>query len=419
MTEQALAPLGTRPKVLLVDDDARMLAGLRRQLHGRYQVFVAESGDEGLKTLETVGSFAVVISDMRMPGMDGASFLAQVRTASPQTTRILLTGQTELNAAIRALNDGQIFRFLNKPCTPETLDKCLDEAIARYGAAHDRYRQLASLVGDRRVLDSEGGYEELAVELQAGLEQGEFRMQYQPIVDLADGRVVAVEALIRWAHADGGLVQAAGFVPLAEASGLIVPLGRWTMAAACQEVASWPALAATEDLQVHINLSGEQLRDPQLVDDLAGTLILSGLEANRITMEIAESPALDEPLPVQSLQTMATWGVHLALSVDREVPVGLLQRLSFDTVKIGRRIGSTLPTDPEAQRICRSIVEAAKHLRLRTVAEGIETPEQQRAGRMLGCDLAQGYLYGWPTYPSDLLIDLAGDGLQRSDVTKP
>jgi EAL domain-containing protein (putative c-di-GMP-specific phosphodiesterase class I) len=361
--------------------------------------------------LANEGPFAVVVSDMRMPGMDGATFLARVRSESPQTTRVLLTGQTELSAAIRAINDGQIFRFLNKPCPPEVLDRCLQEAVVRHEAARDEHRLLASVIADRRVMESHGIYEALAVGLRVGLNNHEFRLQYQPVVRLADDTVVGVEALVRWAHPEGGLVQAAQFIAAAETSGLIMPLGRWAMAAACQEVASWPELTATETLRVHLNLSDGQLRDARVVDDLAHALILSGLEPDRVTLEIECGPTLDEPVTVGSLQTMAAWGIHLALTGVTEAAVltRTIERLPFDMAKVGKHLIGLLPTDERVQSACRSIVEAARTIQVCTVAEGVETLEGQRASRLIGFDWAQGYLYGRPVDPDKLLGGIVSD----------
>jgi EAL domain-containing protein (putative c-di-GMP-specific phosphodiesterase class I)/ActR/RegA family two-component response regulator len=411
-TQTSVRERPARAKVLLVDDDPMILAGLRRQLHRRYEVFTAEGGSQGLDVLAKEQSIAAVISDMRMPGMDGATFLAQVRTTSPLTTRILLTGQTELSAAIRAINDGQIFRLLNKPCPPEVLNKCLQEGVVRHEAARDEFRLLTSVLGDRRVLESHGMYEAVAAGLQVGLENHEFRLQYQPIVALSDERIIAVEALVRWAHPDGGLVQAASFVPTAESTGLIMPLGRWVMVAACQEVASWPELTATRMLQVHINLSDVQLRDPGLVDDLAHTLILSGLDPHRVAVEVDVGPALDDPAVLETLRKVAASGIHLALgvSIGPKNLLGITKKLPFDMLKISGQLSALLPNDENARRIFRALVAAATGLRLRTVAVGIETAEQQEIIRSLGCELAQGYLYGRPTGPDELLTRLVGEG---------
>ncbi|GAB7052635.1 EAL domain-containing response regulator [Catenuloplanes indicus] len=405
-----------KPRLLLVDDDAKILSGLRRQLHSRYAVTVAEGGEAGLAAIAEQGPFAVVVSDMRMPGMDGATFLARVRVAAPLTTRVLLTGQTEPAAAIRAINDGQVFRFLNKPCPPETLDRCLQEAVVRYEAARDEESALAAVLADRRVLDhaldpTVPAGDALAAELLDALRNGEFHLRYQPIVALADERVIGVEALMRWTPAHTGLVTAAHFIPAAEATGLIRPLGRWVMSAACQEVASWPALSVTESLRVHINLSEGQLRDPQLAHDLQQALTLSGFDPRRVTLEIDHGPALSERQPLASLRTLCNRGMELALCgfTDAALLRDTAERLPLAVAKIRRHLTALLPTDEQHSGVLfAQIVATAHDLGIRAVAEGIETDAQRDAARDRGCDHGQGYRYGSPAEAGDLLTLLVG-----------
>jgi response regulator RpfG family c-di-GMP phosphodiesterase len=126
----------TLPRILCVDDEPNLLDGLKRQLRKQYEVLTAASGAQGLELLASAGPFPVVVSDMRMPEMDGAAFLAHVREQAPDTVRMLLTGQTDIQSAISAVNDGQIFRFLTKPCAPEDLGKALGAALNQYRLIH-------------------------------------------------------------------------------------------------------------------------------------------------------------------------------------------------------------------------------------------------------------------------------------------
>ncbi|MCP4965099.1 MAG: response regulator [bacterium] len=121
-----------RPRVVCVDDEPRVLKGLRRRIGRDYDVATAESGPEALTLMRSAEPFQVIISDMRMPGMTGAQFLAQARTEFPDTVRILLTGQSDLDDAILAINDGHVFRFLSKPCPPEVLMPALEEGVEHY-----------------------------------------------------------------------------------------------------------------------------------------------------------------------------------------------------------------------------------------------------------------------------------------------
>src|SRR5882757_4156377 len=120
------------PKVICVDDEARIVEGLVLHLRKDYQVFTANSGQVALQTLQDIGGAAVVISDMRMPGMDGATLLKRVRQLYPETSRILLTGETGRDAAVSAINEGQIFRFLTKPCAPDQLKAAIDAAVIQH-----------------------------------------------------------------------------------------------------------------------------------------------------------------------------------------------------------------------------------------------------------------------------------------------
>ncbi len=131
-------------KVLFVDDEPAVLTGLERQLHGAYDVYTRLSGKEALDLLREKGPFPVVVSDMRMPEMDGSKFLSKVRALSPETERILLTGHADVEAAISAVNDGQIFRYLVKPCTKEVLTEALQEAFDRYDRFLATRRMLAT-----------------------------------------------------------------------------------------------------------------------------------------------------------------------------------------------------------------------------------------------------------------------------------
>jgi EAL domain-containing protein (putative c-di-GMP-specific phosphodiesterase class I)/DNA-binding NarL/FixJ family response regulator len=395
----------TKPRVLLVDDDPRILAGLRRQLHQRFRVVTANSGPEALTTLSADDDFAVVVSDMRMPGMDGAAFLAQVRVASPRSTRVLLTGQTELNAAIRAINDGQIFRFLSKPCPPEVLERCLQEAVVRYRATLDDVRLPSGSVGDRRLMELNDRYEVVAVGLRAGPENRQFRLQYQPIIAIAGTAAIGVEAIIRWLDPEGGIIEQATSVTTGEAHGLHMPLGRWMTAAACQEVASWPNTGA-EPMRVHIRLLTGQLRHPGLIEDLAQTLILSGLEPHRLTLEVPRTHLADAPSPLAQLVTISQWGVRLALVVDGPAAAGTGEQLPFGAVKVSVRGATHEPGDAEALGTVQAAADIARDLAAPVIASDVDCVECQATARQWGCEFGQGSYYGATADPGDLLPGL-------------
>ena len=142
-----------RPRILFVDDEPLLLEGLRRSLHREFDADLAASGPEGLEKIKKSGPFPVIVSDMRMPGMDGAEFLSQVRTIAPDSIRVMLTGYADMEAAMRAVNEGRIFRFLNKPVTPDDLALALRACLTQFELARREKELLENtLAGAVRVL---------------------------------------------------------------------------------------------------------------------------------------------------------------------------------------------------------------------------------------------------------------------------
>jgi len=398
-----------KPRILLVDDDPRILSGLRRQLHRDFQVVTAESGAHALTALAAEKDFAVVVSDMRMPGMDGAALLARIRVESPNTTRILLTGQTELNAAVRAINDGQIFRFLSKPCPPDVLEKCLQEAVARNRAALDEQRLPSGSVSDRRVMALNERDEVVGAGTRPGSEHRWFHLQYQPIVTLGGTRVVGVEAILRWLDTEGELIEPPSAPAADEAPGLHMPLGRWMITAACQEVASWPALGQ-ETLRVHVKLFARQLHDPGLVENLAQSLILSGLEPHRVWLEVPRALPPDDAASAARLSTIAQWGVRLVLLADDTGPEPAVP-LSYAAVKVSVRHAG----DEPARNMIDTAVALGRRLTVPIIATDVDCEQCDTLARRSGCDLAQGAFHGPPADPGDLLPGLVSG--RRGGIT--
>jgi diguanylate cyclase (GGDEF)-like protein/PAS domain S-box-containing protein len=237
---------------------------------------------------------------------------------------------------------------------------------------------------------------ELRGSLAHAIEDGELRMNYQPIVDLETGRTVAVEALVRWIHPVRGVISPAQFVPLAEETGLIVPMGRWILEQSCREVA---AQAAWADLGLTVNVSVRQLQDGQLVDDVLAALATTGLAASRLTVEITESILMTNTEQVRDrLAELRAHGVRIAIDDfgSGYSSLGYLQRFGIDVLKLDRSFVEDLQLDRPVGGVVRAIVELADGLGVRLVAEGIETFEQAEALRRRGCRYGQGFLYSRP-----------------------
>jgi diguanylate cyclase (GGDEF)-like protein len=245
-----------------------------------------------------------------------------------------------------------------------------------------------------RRLDVEAG-------LRAALERGELRLHYQPEIELATGRVHAVEALLRWEHPERGLLAPGEFIAVAEDTGLIVPIGAWVIREACRQAAAWP-------VTMRVNLSARQLRDPGIITVIRDTLEETGLAPGDLCLELTESMLMqDVGRSAAVLGELRELGVSLALDDfgTGYSSLAYLRHLRVDRLKIDRSFMAELGPEPAEQTIVAGIVGMARGLGLAVTAEGIETREQLARVRALGCDSAQGFLLARPSRPEDLVFE--------------
>ncbi|TVR81988.1 MAG: EAL domain-containing protein [Rhodospirillales bacterium] len=677
----------TRTRVLVVDDEPHVLAGFHRGLRHHFDIVTAASGPEGLDLLERQGPFAVVVSDMQMPGMDGVAFLNQVRTRAPEIMRIMLTGQGDLQTAMAAVNHGQVFRFLTKPCAQPNLVAAISDAAAEYCRHALVRRELVRLEAERRHislvidtlaeavigLDSVGcivscnqaverlfglGQTELAgqclsrlipdldprqlhvpasdgkvaaletegchrdgrrfpVELVLGadheredragtaivrdisaerraeealhrnsshdaltgvangrvmrgrlldalardgergqatglaivdlrqvgeineafghdagdavlsetaerlkrntshpdqvarigntefaillpavagedalrallgglvdvlaapvpvdghkipciasigatlnterhapadrlwqeatlaarraretprttfclyherqdggvarrrdleralasaLDQGQLSLAYQPLIHLPSGEIAGFEALMRWTHPSLGTIPPDIFIPLAEANGLIIPLGEWALATAAAQTLCWQHEGLGE-FRVAVNISAQQIGGGKLLATVRQALARSGLPPHALELEITERTAVQEGDDViAELVRLDELGIRLAIDDFGTGYSSLryLRQLPVHRLKIDRSFVRNLPDDGEDRAIVEAVLVLARSLKLEVIAEGVETPAQARLLAALGCREAQGYLFTPPLPPAQV-----------------
>jgi EAL domain-containing protein (putative c-di-GMP-specific phosphodiesterase class I)/CheY-like chemotaxis protein len=420
MSSSLISKSTGRPKarVLLVDDEPAVLAGLRRQLRSQYDVVTATDGATGLELLQHAGPFAVVVSDMRMPVMDGATFLAGARAAARDTVRILLTGQADIDAAVAAVNRGQIFRFLSKPCPAALLQECLRDAIDQHHLSQVRTEIIEKATETTSLPSFTADTDEATAALEQALAAQQFLMWYQPIVDLHTRQVVGAEALIRWMHPEEGLVAPDEFIPFAEQSGLIVPIGRWVLRQSFSDAATWPDTAGAPHF-LAVNVSGRQLRDPDFVGYVRDALEESGLAASSVKLEITESTLLEDPRKAaQTLQSLRELGI--SISVDDfgtgYSTLSTIQNLPIDEFKIDRSFIESLPRATSVA-VAQAIVQLGHTLGLSIIAEGIETAVQWDTVRNLGCHLGQGFLFARPM-DNDSFKEILGTNPAAKGVTE-
>ncbi len=252
----------------------------------------------------------------------------------------------------------------------------------------------------------------LGGELRRALDAGEFRVVYQPIMELARKRVVGVEALVRWQHPTRGLVSPAEFIPAAEATGLIVPLGRFVLREACRQTAAWLAEFGPDALQkIGPNVSVRQLHDPDFVADVRAALADTGLPADRLVLELTESAVLRGTQVSQTLHELHGIGVRLALDDfgTGESSLSLLRAFPASIIKLDKSFVDGIdldePGSPQAaarQAVARAVIQLAGALGLDTVAEGIENETQAERLRDLGYTLGQGFHLARPMPAEDL-----------------
>jgi diguanylate cyclase (GGDEF)-like protein/PAS domain S-box-containing protein len=247
---------------------------------------------------------------------------------------------------------------------------------------------------------------ELAVELRRALDQDELRLFYQPMVTLPSGELTGVEALVRWEHPDLGLLAPDQFIPVAETSGLIVPLGSWVLREACRQAVEWDRVHADgAPNTISVNMSARQLVLPGCADDVARALRSSGLSADRLIIEITESTALGGGATVSNLRQIRNLGVRVALD-DFGTGLSTLSLLAstpIDQIKLDRSFAPA----PGAEVMATAVVQLARLLGVEAVAEGVETAAQADQLHALGYEHAQGFLFARPMSPGDLTAALA------------
>jgi len=263
---------------------------------------------------------------------------------------------------------------------------------------------------------------ELKADMQRALIQREFVLHYQPVVELATARIVGVEALIRWRHPTRGLMEPMEFIPLAEETGLIVPIGRWVMTEACREARRLQEFHPQDPpLHMAVNLSAQQLQRAEIVDEVARALMDSGLDARALVIEITESVMMrDMDLSIKRLLELKELGVQIAIDDfgTGYSSLNYIRRFPVDILKVDKSFIDGVHEDGEESALTAAIIDLAGILKLRPVAEGIERPDQVERLVALRCDLGQGYFFAEPLTAEgveEFVVNAAGalDGLRE------
>jgi len=352
---------------------------------------------------------------------------------------VLLAGRGAEGEATRAA--GRIIRALEAPfrlggrdvATATSIGIAVGATVATATTAGDLlrdadvalYRAKAGGRGRYAVFDAAMNAHalerlELEAELRRGLTRGEFAVYYQPKVELATGRLAGLEALVRWRHPARGLVEPDAFIPLAEETGLIVPLGQWVLEEACRQARRWGAEGAEgagggPAVVVSVNLSARQFAQPALEEEVARALAMSGADAGQVQLEITEGAAMgNAEATVETLRRLKGLGVGLAIDDfgTGYSSLAYLKRFPVDALKIDRAFVTGVRRETADASIVGAVVGLGRALGLAVVAEGVETAEEAAQVCALGCALGQGYHFArpLPRAEAEALVVRAGAG---------
>jgi len=256
---------------------------------------------------------------------------------------------------------------------------------------------------------------ELESDLRHALERNEFLLHYQPKVEIATGLITGIEALLRWKHPLRGLVSPMEFIPLAEETGLIVAIGEWVLATACARTKAWQDQGLTK-MSVAVNLSARQFADPMLLPKMTRIIRASGLDPSSLELEITESMVMSHgENAVAVLESLKSIGVQIALDDfgTGYSSLAYLKRFPIDTIKVDRSFIRDIPADSGDKKITRAIIAMAHSLRLKVVAEGVETADQLKFLRSHCCDAVQGYFLHRPLPEAEVAGVLECNRLHR------
>lgn len=279
---------------------------------------------------------------------------------------------------------------------PEALIRDADSALYR---AKERGRggyEIFDEVMRSRVVE----HMQIENDLRRAIQRQELELHYQPVIKLSDGSILAMEALLRWNHPDRGMLGPLAFIPVAEESRLIVPIGRWVIEQACRQAAAWQQLHPdSAPVSVAVNLSARQIADPDLLSHIEGSVRANRIDPSSLWLELTETTLLDDTSFVErTLESLKGLGVRLVLD-DFGVgfsSLGYLKRLPLSMIKLDRSFVENLTEGSHDAAIVRAVTEMANTIGIGVVAEGVETDEQVRMASTLGCGFAQGFHFSEP-----------------------
>ena len=388
-------------KILVIEDEESVRENLLDLLEAEdFEAIAAPNGKVGL-SLAFNESPDLILCDLMMPEIDGFGVLRQLREKF-QTSAIPFIFLTARSAKVDFRQGMQLGAddYITKPFTRAELLEAISTRLERQAAVIKNppsHADVKAYPKEMRIIENT---------LRQTIEKGKFRefqIYYQPIVDIQSGKMIAVESLIRWWSPKLGLVSPGELIPLAESTGLILPLGDWILESVCKQTRNWLD-SGLDALTTCINISASQYTQPLFVDKIKNLLLTYNLEPDYLELELTETTMMqDINKTIDILQQLKSLGVKIAMDDFGTGNSSLiyLKQIPLNTIKIDRYFIYNLALDSQKLAITKALIQMGHNLHLRIVAEGVENVSELSILRLLKCDAMQGFLFTQPLPCSD------------------
>lgn len=389
------------PKTILIIEDSETLRQIIINFleEAGHQVVSAHNGEMGLRLSQSCQP-DLILCDIVMPQMDGYEVLKQLRQ-HPQTAAtpfVFLTAKAERPDIRRGMILGAD-DYLTKPFTQQELIEAVQAQLDKKAILET----ATPIPSHHPSLEYQHQYEQLC----NALNNGEFELYYQPQISLKTGRVIGAEALLRWRSPGRGFISPGEFIPMAERTGFILPLGTWVLRTACTQIKTWE-LAGREPIRIAVNLSSAQFNQGDLSDEISQILRQTGISPESLEVELTESLLVqDIEGTIERMQALRKISVSIAIDDfgTGYASLGYLQHFPFNVLKIDRCFVENIDRNPRNAAIVNAVIQMAHDLDLEVIAEGVETNAEQQFLQTHGCDSFQGYLISKPL-PAPEFVEL-------------
>ncbi|MEH2438105.1 MAG: EAL domain-containing response regulator [Nostoc sp.] len=384
------------PKILIIEDEEAVRENILDLLEAEnFETIAAANGRIGVDlAISEVPD--LILCDMMMPQLDGYGVLTALRQ-NPSTVTIpfiFLTAKSAKSDFRQGMNMGAD-DYITKPFTRAELLSTIMNRLEKH-ATLKRYFSPQTVIKNLSPK-----MQLLEISLHRAINQHnfeEFEIYYQPIVDIASGKIVAAESLLRWRSPELGLIYPTEFIPLAESTGLIVPLGKWVLKRVCQQIKIWRD-SGIYPLILAVNLSVIEFNQPGLIEKVVNFIDINGLEPHYLELELTESMIMqDVNSAIATMSKLQSLGVKIAIDDFGTGYSSLiyLKNLPINTLKIDRYFIHNVATDLQKSAITKALIQMAHNLNLDVVAEGVETEAELAFLRQQNCNFMQGFLFSRP-----------------------